>query len=139
MYNKVIRTLNLSRLVSVQEEYFRKNLCYVIDMGEMAGIDLLKRIEKRDKITKHLRHTFKAQKRDQWLKILGKADVPWGPVYSLKRSFSDQQAKYYESMLEIDLPKEGKIKLLSFPRVFFRSTLKKVQPSPEWGMNTRKD
>ena len=120
----------------VHEEHFWKNLCSVMNMGEMAGLDLFNRIAKREEIMACLQNSFLTRNLDEWLAILSDADVPCGPVYNIKESYSDPQAVHRGSVLEINHPSEGKIKLRGFPAIFSESITRKDMPPPLPGMHT---
>jgi crotonobetainyl-CoA:carnitine CoA-transferase CaiB-like acyl-CoA transferase len=120
----------------VHEEHFWKNLCSVIDMGEMADLDLFNRVAKREEIITRLRNSFFTKNLDEWLAILSDADVPCGPVYNIEESYSDPQAMQRGSVFEINHPSEGKIKLRAFPAIFSESITKKDTPPPSPGMHT---
>jgi crotonobetainyl-CoA:carnitine CoA-transferase CaiB-like acyl-CoA transferase len=76
----------------VHEEHFWKKLCSVIDMGDLAGLDLFNRIAKREAIITLLQNSFLTRNLDEWLAILSDADIPCGPVYTIEESYSDPQA-----------------------------------------------
>jgi crotonobetainyl-CoA:carnitine CoA-transferase CaiB-like acyl-CoA transferase len=120
----------------VHEEHFWKKLCSVIDMGDLAGLDLFNRIEKRDAIITLLKNSFLTRKLDEWLAILNDADIPCGPVYTIEESYSDPQITHRSSVFEINYPTEGKIRLRSFPVIFSESITKKDTPPPMPGMHT---
>ncbi|MFA5321730.1 MAG: CaiB/BaiF CoA-transferase family protein [Smithella sp.] len=120
----------------VHEEHFWKNLCSVIDMADLAGLDLFNRIAKREEIIARLNNSFITKNLDEWIKILSSADVPCGPVYSIEESYSDPQTVHRNSVFEINHPVEGKIKLREFPVVFSESITKRNSPPPAPGMHT---
>ena len=120
----------------MHEEHFWKKICSVIDMGNLAGLDLFNRIEKREEISNRLQNLFLARNLDEWMAILNEADIPCGPVYTIEESYSDPQVAYRGSVFEINHPTEGKIKLREFPAIFSESITKKNTPPPIQGMHT---
>jgi formyl-CoA transferase/CoA:oxalate CoA-transferase len=120
----------------VHEEHFWKNLCSVIDMGDLTGLDLFNRIAKREEISNRLQNSFLTRNLDEWLVILNDADIPCGPVYTIEESYSDPQVVHRGSVFEINHPTEGKIKLRAFPAIFSESIIKKDILSSVLGMNT---
>jgi len=120
----------------IHEEHFWKRICSVIDMGELALLDVFGRVDKRDAIITLLKNSFLKRNLDEWIAILNDADIPCGPVYTIEESYSDPQITDRESVFEIDTLTEGKIKLRSFPVIFSESTTKKDFPPPTLGMNT---
>jgi formyl-CoA transferase len=121
----------------VHEEHFWKRLCAVIDMGDMAGLDLFNRIGHRDEIAARLQNAFITKNLDEWLKILNDADIPCGPVYTIEESCADPQLACRGSVFEINHPSEGKIKLRAFPVIFSESATRKDAPPPGPGMDTQ--
>lgn len=120
----------------VHEEHFWKRLCSVIDMGDFSELDLFSRVAKREEITTHLRNAFSRKNLGEWLTLLNNADIPCGPVYDIEESYSDPQMAHRGSVLEINHPSEGKIKLREFPAVFSESITRQNTPPPAPGMHT---
>jgi crotonobetainyl-CoA:carnitine CoA-transferase CaiB-like acyl-CoA transferase len=120
----------------VHEEHFWKKLCSVIDMGDLAGLDLFNRIEKRDAIAAVLKNSFLTKKLDEWMAILNEADIPCGPVYTIEESYSDPQIAYRDSVFEMNHSSGGKIKFRGFPVIFSESITKKDTPPPVPGIHT---
>jgi crotonobetainyl-CoA:carnitine CoA-transferase CaiB-like acyl-CoA transferase len=120
----------------VHEEHFWKKLCSVIDMGDLAGLDIFNRIEKREAIITLLKNSFLTRNLGEWITILNDADIPCGPVYTIEESYSDPQIAHRNSVFEMNHPSEGKIKLRAFPVIFSESITKKDTPPPVPGMHT---
>jgi crotonobetainyl-CoA:carnitine CoA-transferase CaiB-like acyl-CoA transferase len=120
----------------VHEEHFWKNLCSVIDMGDLAGLDLFSRIAKREEIVSRLQKSFLTKNLNEWMAMLNDADVPCGPVYTIEESYSDPQIAHRGSVFEMNHLTEGKIKLRAFPVIFSESITKKDIPPPLPGMHT---
>ena len=120
----------------IHEEHFWERLCSVIDMGDLAGLDLFHRIAKREEISNCLQNSFLTRNLDEWLAILDAADVPCGPVYTIEESYSDPQVAHRGSVLEINHHSGEKIKLRGFPVIFSESITRQDTPPPETGMNT---
>lgn len=121
----------------VHEEHFWKNLCSVIDMGDMSKMDLFNRIVKREEIIARLNNSFITKNHNEWIKILNDAGVPCGPVYAIDESYSDPQNVHRNSVFEMNHPAGGKLKLRAFPVAFSESTTKRNIPPPALGMHTR--
>ena len=120
----------------VHEDHFWKNLCSVMDMGEMADLDLWSRIVRKEEIAAALRHAFITRDLHEWIALLHRADVPCGPVYNIEESYSDPQMTYRQSVFEFDHPPEGKVKFRAFPARFSESLTRKDLPPPAPGMHT---
>jgi crotonobetainyl-CoA:carnitine CoA-transferase CaiB-like acyl-CoA transferase len=121
----------------IHEEHFWKNLCSVIDMGDLAGLDLFNRIARRHEIIARLQNIFITLNRSEWISILDDVDVPCGPAYSIEESYSDPQMLHRQSVWEMNQVPEGKMKLRAFPVNFSESATRKDLPPPAQGMHTR--
>lgn len=121
----------------MHEEHFWKHLCSVIDMGDLAKLDLFNRIARRDEISDRLQKRFIKMNLTEWITILDDADVPCGPVYNIEESYSDPQMMHRKSVFEMDHPAEGKTKHRAFPVKFSESIIRKDLPPPTQGMQTK--
>jgi len=121
----------------IHEEHFWKNLCSVIDMGDLAELDLFNRIARRHEIIARLQNTFITLNRNEWIIILDDADVPCGPAYSIEESYYDPQILHRQSVWEMNHAPEGKMKLRAFPVNFSESVTRKDLPPPPQGMHTQ--
>ena len=87
----------------------------------------VKRVENRDRLIPILERIFRSKTREEWLRILLKADVPAGPVNDMKGLFSDPAIIHRKMLLEIDHPTLGKIKQIGsairFPETDFQVRL----------------
>ena len=120
----------------VHEEHFWKNLCNVIDIGELQNLQILDRILKRDEIFKALNSAFMTKTRDEWIDILNKADVPCGPVLTVKESFAHPQITHRNQVYEIDDQVQGKIRQRAFPVKFAGSKERESTAPPLLGQHT---
>lgn len=120
----------------IHEEHFWKKFCSIVDMGNLAELDLFHRLDKRDEIHDRIRQCFVLKTLDEWLVILDEADVPCGPAYNIEESYADPQVQCRGSVFEIDHPDQGRIKLRGFPVIFSESKTKRDIPPPALGMNT---
>lgn len=121
----------------VHEEHFWKNLCSVIEMGDLAELDLFNRIARREEITARLQNSFMTKNLHEWIKILNDADIPCGPVYNIEDSYADPQIVHRKSFFEINHAIEGKMKLRGFPVKFSEFTIRQDLPPSDPGMHTR--
>jgi crotonobetainyl-CoA:carnitine CoA-transferase CaiB-like acyl-CoA transferase len=120
----------------IHEEHFWKNLCAVIDLGEMRNLNLMERIARREEVLDALRSAFLTKTREEWISLLNEADVPCGPVLTIEESFSDPQILHRHMVFEMEHPVEGKIKQRAFPARFSDTRLKKNVPPPLYGQHT---
>jgi crotonobetainyl-CoA:carnitine CoA-transferase CaiB-like acyl-CoA transferase len=127
---------NCITLGIIHEEHFWKNLCTVIDLGEMRNLNLMERIARREEVLRALRSAFMTKTREEWIALLREADVPCGPVLTVEESFSDPQILHRNMIFEMQHPVEGTIKQRAFPAKFSDTRLKKDMPPPLYGQHT---
>jgi crotonobetainyl-CoA:carnitine CoA-transferase CaiB-like acyl-CoA transferase len=120
----------------IHEEHFWKNLCAVIDLGEMINLNLMERIARREEVLSALRSAFMTKTREEWISLLHEADVPCGPVLTIEESFSDPQILHRHMVFEMEHPGEGTIKQRAFPARFSDTRLKQDMPPPLYGQHT---
>jgi len=78
---------------------------------------------------------FSTKTRDECLEILGKEDVVCAPVYNLAEVAAEPQVSANEYLVEIEHPKEGKIRILNNP-VTLSKQKARVGAAPELGQHT---
>jgi len=78
---------------------------------------------------------FSTKTRDECLEILGKEDVVCAPVYNLAEVAAEPQVATNEYLVEIEHPKEGKIRILNNP-VTLSKQKARVGAAPELGQHT---
>jgi crotonobetainyl-CoA:carnitine CoA-transferase CaiB-like acyl-CoA transferase len=120
----------------IHEEHFWKNLCTVIDLGEMRSLNLMERVARRDEVLRALQSAFKTKTREEWISLLHEADVPCGPVLTIEESFSDPQIRHRQMVFEMEHPVEGKIRQRAFPARFSDMQLQRDMPPPLYGQHT---
>jgi len=77
---------------------------------------------------------FSTKTREECLKILEQADVVCAPVYDLAEVAADPQVWANEYLVEIEHPKEGKIRILNNP-VTLSNQRARVGPAPALGQH----
>jgi crotonobetainyl-CoA:carnitine CoA-transferase CaiB-like acyl-CoA transferase len=70
---------------------------------------------------------------DEWMALLGPADLPVAPVNTMREAFDDPQLKHREMLLEMDHPVEGRIPQLGFPIKFSDTPGRLRTPPPLLG------
>ncbi len=78
---------------------------------------------------------FSNKTREEALEILGKEDVVCAPVYNLAEVAAEPQVAANEYLVEIEHPKEGKIRILNNPVTLGRQKAR-VGAAPELGQHT---
>ena len=70
---------------------------------------------------------------DDWMALLGPADLPVAPVNTMREAFDDPQLKHREMLLEMEHPVEGRIPQLGFPIKFSDTPGRLRTPPPLLG------
>ncbi|MBP2316654.1 CaiB/BaiF CoA transferase family protein [Azospirillum soli] len=70
---------------------------------------------------------------DEWMGLLGPADLPVAPVNTMREAFDDPQLKHREMLLEMEHPVEGRIPQLGFPIKFSDTPGRLRTPPPLLG------
>lgn len=107
-----------------------------MNMGELAQLDLISRIGKREEIVNRLKTLFLAKSRDEWVAILSAADIPCGPVYHVEESLVDPQMAEREAVFQMNSCVGEQLTLRGFPVLFSGFTTRKGMPPPAPGMHT---
>ena len=118
------------------ENWFWKNLCATIGLGDLAGIDFLERKKQKKEIEAKLIPIFRKKTRNKWVKILSSANVPVSPVKTLNEALQDEQILQRGIVREIEVPGKDTIKQIMCPIKFSNTTIRKINPPPALGENT---
>lgn len=121
--------------LSILEPWFWEKLCQTLGCEDFIE-DQYAIGKRRDEIFTRFRKIFATKSRDEWVNILEKADIPFGPVLNLDEVFSDPQVRDRRMVVEIDHPTIGKIKQLGIPIKFLNNPAKIRSPPPEYGQHT---
>ena len=70
---------------------------------------------------------------DDWMALLGPADLPVAPVNTMREAFADPQLRHRQMLLEMDHPVEGRIPQLGFPIKFSETPGRLRTPPPLLG------
>lgn len=95
-----------------------------------------KRVANRDKLIPILENALGGRTRKDWLKVLGDARVPAGPVYTMEEIFSDPQVLHREMLVKVQHPKAGLINQIGVPMKFSEAKLDIRFPPPLLGEHT---
>jgi formyl-CoA transferase len=91
--------------------------------------------ENIDELIETLEKFFADKTREEALEILGKEDVVCAPAYNLAEVAAEPQVAANEYLVEIEHPKEGKIRILNNPVTLGRHKAR-VGAAPELGQHT---
>jgi crotonobetainyl-CoA:carnitine CoA-transferase CaiB-like acyl-CoA transferase len=94
-------------------------------------------IDRQKEMYQAFSEVFTTREREEWVKLLDKADISVGSVYNFEEIFSDPHFKHRKVLVEIEHPKLGKVKLLNTPFRFSETPAGVRASPPLWGEHTR--
>jgi formyl-CoA transferase len=95
-----------------------------------------KRVEHRNILVPLLQEVFLLRDSGEWLKLLGEAEIPIGPINTIDRVFADPQVLFREMLVEMEHPKVGKLKLVGSPMKLSKTPVQYRIPPPLLGEHT---
>ncbi len=118
------------------EDWFWGRLCAAIGLPEYQGIRAPERRLRRKEIGEKLQNVFIKKPREEWMKVLKAADVPFSPVQNLNEVEKDPHVLFRDMIQEISLPRVGRIKQTGVPIKLSETPGKIRIPPPELGEHT---
>jgi crotonobetainyl-CoA:carnitine CoA-transferase CaiB-like acyl-CoA transferase len=118
------------------EDWFWDRLCAAMGLPEYQGIRALERRLRRKELVEKLQKVFIQKPREEWLKILKGADVPFSPVQKLNEVEKDPHVLFREMIQEISLSSGGRLKQTGIPIKLSETPGKIRIPPPELGEHT---
>jgi len=95
-----------------------------------------KRVEHRNILVPLLQEVFLQRDSGEWLKLLGEAEIPIGPINTIDRVFADPQVLFREMLVEMEHSKVGKLKLVGSPMKLSKTPVQYRIPPPLLGEHT---
>jgi len=95
-----------------------------------------KRVENRKILVPLLQEVFLQRDSGEWLKLLGQAEIPIGPINTIDRVFADPQVLSREMLVEMEHPKVGKLKVVGSPMKLSKTPVQYRIPPPLLGEHT---
>jgi formyl-CoA transferase len=95
-----------------------------------------RRVENRKVLVPLLQEVFRQRDSGEWLKLLGEAEIPIGPINTIDRVFADPQVLAREMLVEMEHPKVGKFKLVGSPMKLSETPVQYRIPPPLLGEHT---
>ncbi len=93
------------------------------------------RLKHRKELEEIIVEKLKEKSRDEWIDILLKAGVPCGAVNTIREVIDHPQTKHRKTIVEVDYPGLGKIKLFNNPVKFSNFEVSVTRP-PKLGEHT---
>jgi crotonobetainyl-CoA:carnitine CoA-transferase CaiB-like acyl-CoA transferase len=117
------------------EQHLWRNLCLAIGRDDLGELSMDERTTRYAELTAVLKDVFLARGRDEWLKLLQKADVPAAPAYQSAAEVSgDPQLLFRRMIFTSSSGEKGNIRVGS-PLPFEEAKNRPIQPAPELGAN----
>ncbi len=95
-----------------------------------------KRVENRKKLVPLLQEVFLRNDSGEWLRLLGEAEIPVGPINTIDRVFSNPQVLARQMLVEMRHPKIGKVKVVGSPLKLSETPVQYRIPPPLLGEHT---
>jgi CoA:oxalate CoA-transferase len=127
-------------VIAIFVEKFWKVLCEVIGDKEMGQDPRLAssagRLDNRAEVDERVQKKLLEKTREEWLKLLRKAEVPCAPILSIDEVFGDPQVVHDEMKIELDLPACGRIPMTGSPIKETPKPDEPFSPPPLLGQHT---
>jgi crotonobetainyl-CoA:carnitine CoA-transferase CaiB-like acyl-CoA transferase len=94
------------------------------------------RIENRELLTPTLEAKFATNTKAYWLDVLGRADIPSGPVNELDEVFADPQVQHLQAAAKLKHPVLGEIRVVNQAVGLSRTPATMASATPEIGQHT---
>jgi crotonobetainyl-CoA:carnitine CoA-transferase CaiB-like acyl-CoA transferase len=94
------------------------------------------RIENRELLTPTLEAKFATNTKAHWLEVLGRADIPSGPVNELDEVFADPQVRERGMVVSVQHPVSATLPLIANPIRFSDTPLTRYDAPPMLGEHT---
>ena len=125
--------------VVVATEWHWKEFCKAVGLEELLDDPRFatnqQRLKHREELEKIIVEKFKEKPRDEWIEILLKAGVPCGAVNTIQEVVEHPQTKFRRTVVDVEYPGLGKIKLFNNP-VKFSGFEVDVRRPPRLGEHT---
>ena len=117
------------------EPWLWANLCKLVDREDLIPKHF-GTIEEQQESYRALSEVFATKNRDEWVKLLDRADVCVAPVYDFKEMFADPHFKSHKVVVKKRHPKLGTVKLLNTPFKFSDTPAAVRTRPPLWAEHT---
>ena len=122
--------------IGCAESWRWAKLCSMIGKDDFISLHFAP-IEIQKKMYEELKEIFSKKDREVWLKSLEEAEITVSPVHDLEGLFSDPHFIERKSVLQIEHPKLGRIKVLNTPFKLSGTPAKVRTRPPLWAENTK--
>lgn len=117
-----------------------QRLCQAVDKPELANdprfASNAQRVAHREELIAILQDLFRERDTASWIKILGDAGLPCGPVNTIDRVFNDPQVHHRNMLLEVEHPTAGRVRMAGMPIKFSATPASLRLPPPLLGQHS---
>jgi crotonobetainyl-CoA:carnitine CoA-transferase CaiB-like acyl-CoA transferase len=117
------------------EPWLWANLCKLVGREDLIPKHF-GTLEEQQESYRVLSEVFATRDRDEWVKLLDKADVCVAPVYDFEEMFADPHFKSHRVVVQKKHPKLGTVKLLNTPFKFSDTPAEVRTRPPLWAEHT---
>lgn len=125
--------------IVVATEWHWKAFCKAVGLEDLAEDPRFatnqQRLKHREELERIIVEKLKEKPRDEWIDILLKAGIPCGAVNTIEEVIEHPQTKYRKTVVDVEYPELGKIKLFNNP-VKFSGYEVEVRRPPKLGEHT---
>ncbi len=125
--------------IVVATEWHWKAFCKAVGLENLAEDPRFatnqQRLKHREELERIIVEKLKEKPRDEWIEILLKAGIPCGAVNTIEEVIEHPQTKYRKTVVDVEYPELGKIKLFNNP-VKFSGYEVEVRRPPKLGEHT---
>jgi len=127
-------------IVACLTEGFWRNLCKALDREDLAGDPRFElnrvRTRNRELLVPILAEILETRTRAEWVEILGRHDVPCGPVNTLADVFADPQVVHNQMTVGVEHPRAGRVVVPGVPVKLSATPGRVRRPPPMHGQHT---
>jgi glutaryl-CoA transferase len=137
---QTFNTLDGYMVVGAASEGNWQRLCQAIEKPELARdprfASNAQRVAHREELIAILQDVFRQRDTASWIKLLGDAGLPCGPVNTIDRVFKDPQVLHRNMLLEVDHPTAGTVRMAGMPVKFSATPASLRLPPPLLGQHS---
>jgi crotonobetainyl-CoA:carnitine CoA-transferase CaiB-like acyl-CoA transferase len=127
-------------VIATREEAFWRKLCEALGRPELAEDPRFatnpSRVQHKADLLPVLEGLLRGKRTEEWLAILGKAEVPAAPVNTLDKALDDPHLKMRDMIVGFDYPGVGPVRALGNPIKLSRHPKSRCAPPPTLGQHT---
>lgn len=127
-------------VLAVANEALWARFCAAMEIDDVAADPRFAtnadRVANREALVTRLAERFRARRRDSWLALLARAEVPCGPINSIAEVFADPQVQAIGAVETVQHPTIGVLRLVRSPLELSGTPTATRRPPPLLGEHT---